>query len=134
MNHVAVVHTRSVHPPPRVPRSSLCPPSAVDNTQRRKRREKKKGTQSSSNATPRSRRGASDPQAHRRIASGACGAAYGAWLPIVKTAAYLTDFTVDRIFRMNPGWPPGSRGMCARCHGTTWPIVDHRVARYSDPA
>lgn len=47
----------------------------------------------------------------------ACGAAYGAWLPIVKGAAYLTDFTVDRSSRENPGCVPVGP-MCARCPGT----------------
>lgn len=47
----------------------------------------------------------------------ACGAAYGAWLPIVKGAAYLTDFTVDRSSRENPGCVLVGP-MCARCPGT----------------
>lgn len=51
-------------------------------------------------ALERRSRGAPDREARRRIVSTACAAAYGAWLPIVKTAAYLTDFTLDPRFRI----------------------------------
>ena len=53
----------------------------------------------------------------RRTTRAACGAAYGAWLPIVRGAAYLTDFTVDRSFRENGRIYPrlsSSRGPCAQ--------------------
>jgi len=92
MNHVSGTTTQ-------VPRSSLCAPSAVDNRSKKKeerereREAKKTAALEGWHPTP----------MHRRIATAACGAAYGAWLPIVKVAAYLTDFMVDRIFRMNPG-------------------------------
>ena len=69
------------------------PPQSIIDRRKKKREEKKNSRH----------RGVGHPEAHRRIATAACGAAYGAWLPIVKIAAYLTDFMVDRIFRMNPG-------------------------------
>lgn len=96
---------------------ALCAPSAVDN--RSKERKKKKKTVASMRWGVRS--------TPKRIATAACGAAYGAWLPIVKAAAYLTDFMVDRIFRMNPGrWPlPGTRGTCAQVSR-----IDNRIIRH----
>lgn len=45
---------------------------------------------------------------YRTTTRAACGGAYGAWLPIVKGAAYLTDFMVDRTFRVNPACPLGA--------------------------
>lgn len=92
----------------------LCAPFAVDN--RSGKRKKKVGRiHWGVRPTP------------KRIPTTACGAAYGAWLPIVKAAAYLTDFMVDRIFRMNPGrWPlPGTRGTCAQVSR-----IDNRIVRY----
>lgn len=86
---------------------TMPPPAVVDNRWR-------KGKKNPDRASPR-RRVRSTP---KHIPTAACGAAYGAWLPIVKAAAYLTDFMVDRIFRMNPGrWPlslPGTRGTYAQ--------------------
>ena len=37
------------------------------------------------------------PDSALRTTRAACAAAYGAWLPIVKSAAYLTDFMVDCV-------------------------------------
>lgn len=37
------------------------------------------------------------PNSALRTTRAACAAAYGAWLPIVKGAAYLTDFMVECV-------------------------------------
>ena len=59
----------------------------------------------------------------------ACGAAYGAWLAIVKGAAYLTDFTVDRSSRENPSCPPGAHVCKVSCNDSSITIVG-RNSRY----
>lgn len=79
---------------------------ALDNTSKEKR---KKNDPLPSKPSS-SREGCSQPPKRIGASQRACGAAYGAWLPIVKAVAYLTDFMVDRIFRLKPESPPrGSR-------------------------
>lgn len=110
MNHVAdnVTYWHDLH---------YTPPSTLagrwHKKEKKERGEKRADTLEKRNPTRGRVRGGWKVEAGTRAA---CGAAYGAWLPIVKGAAYLTDFTVDRSSRENPGCVLVGP-MCARCPG-----------------